>query len=132
MFIDWDMKKEYLPYIRYFKTDAAEAEILTGLNDREEAARVLNRLGAEEVMVTHNTEVIICKSQKIYKAPLTPRNLSGRTGRGDSCFAAYLARRLKYGIQDSVDYAAALVSIKMETPGPFTGTEKDVMNRIGS
>ena len=39
-FHDWAEKKQYLPYIDYLKTDAAEAEILTGLTDRAEAARL--------------------------------------------------------------------------------------------
>lgn len=33
-FHDWAEKKQYLPVIDYLKTDAAEAEILTGLTDR--------------------------------------------------------------------------------------------------
>lgn len=33
-FEDWKEKKELLPYITFLKTDAAEAEILTGLTDR--------------------------------------------------------------------------------------------------
>ena len=38
---DWAAKREMLPYVRFLKTDAAEAEILTGLTDRAEAAKVL-------------------------------------------------------------------------------------------
>ena len=38
---DWAEKKELLPYVRFLKTDAAEAEILTGFTDRAEAARQL-------------------------------------------------------------------------------------------
>lgn len=57
-FHDWAEKLEYLPYIDYLKTDAAEAEILTGLSDRAEAARLLHQWGAKEVLITHNTEVL--------------------------------------------------------------------------
>ena len=32
---DWKEKRELLPLIRYLKTDAAEAEVLTGTDDRE-------------------------------------------------------------------------------------------------
>ena len=35
------------------KTDAAEAEILTGLTDRAEAAKLLYSWGAKEIMITH-------------------------------------------------------------------------------
>ena len=56
-FHDWAEKKQYLPVIDYLKTDAAEAEILTGLTDRAEAAKLLHSWGAKEVLITHNTEV---------------------------------------------------------------------------
>jgi len=129
-FHDWDRKLEYLPKIDYLKTDAAEAEILTGLTDRYEAAKVLHSWGAKEIMITHNTEVIVYDGEKFCAAPLKPRNLTGRTGRGDTTFAGYLTKRLKHSIEESVLYAAALVSLKMETPGPFMGTEDDVREYI--
>lgn len=123
---DWEEKKEYLPYIRYLKTDAAEAEALTGTTDREEAAKMLYAWGAKEIMITHNTEVLVYDGSTIYRAPLRPRNLSGRTGRGDTTFAGYLIERQHTDIQEALNFAAALVSLKMETPGPFTGTREDV------
>ncbi len=132
LFKDWDKKKTYLPRIKYLKTDAAEAEILTGAADRERAAMMLTDAGVKEVMVTHNEEVIVGSRGSLYRAPFDPVNLSGRTGRGDTCFAAYLARRLTHDIQDSVDWAAALVSIKMESPGPFKGEASEVLLRMRS
>lgn len=72
-------KKELLPYIRFLKTDAAEAEVLTGLTDRVEAAKVLYSWGAKEVLITHNTEVLVYDGQEIYTCPIKERNLSGRT-----------------------------------------------------
>ena len=125
-FYDWENKRKYLPMIRYLKTDAAEAEILTGLTDRYAAAKLLHEWGAQEVMITHNTEVILYDGENTYSAPLKPRNLTGRTGRGDTTFAGYLAKRLHCDIAESLRYAAALVSLKMETPGPFMGSEADV------
>ncbi|MBQ1581972.1 MAG: hypothetical protein II107_05830, partial [Prevotella sp.] len=58
---------------------------------------------------------------------LRPRNLSGRTGRGDTTFAGYLCERLDHDIPTALEFAAALVSLKMETPGPFKGTRQDVL-----
>ncbi len=130
LFADWENKKRYLPFVDYFKTDAAEAEILTGSKDREEAARMLASWGAREVMVTHNTEVIVLVEGKVYRAPFTPANLSGRTGRGDTTFASYLTRRLDHDPQDAVRFAAALCSIKMEKPGPFSGAIGEVLERM--
>lgn len=129
-FIDWPNKYQYLPLVSFFKTDAAEAEILTGTDDREKAARILGSWGAKEVMVTHNTEVLVFVDGTIYRAPFTPSNLSGRTGRGDTTFSSYLARRMTEDPQNAVRFAAALCSIKMETPGPFAGTIEDVYERM--
>jgi sugar/nucleoside kinase (ribokinase family) len=125
-FHDWPEKQKYLPLIRFLKTDAAEAEILTGLQDRREAAKVLYGWGAKEVMITHNTEVIVYDGEQFYAEPLVPRNLTGRTGRGDTCFSAYITERLVRPIGQALLTAAALVSLKMETPGPFIGTRADV------
>ena len=130
IFRDWEKKKEFLPKIRFLKTDAAEAEILTGMTDRRAAARQLYDWGAQEIMITHNTEVIIYDGKQIYAQPLKPRNLTGRTGRGDTTFAGYLAKRLHEDIPSALLYCAALVSLKMETPGPFMGTEADVREYI--
>ena len=130
IFEDWEEKLEYLPYIHFLKTDAAEAEIMTGLKDRREAAKLLHRWGAMEIMITYNTEVLVYDGSDYYIAPLKPRNLSGRTGRGDTCFSAYITERLKRGPAEAVLYAAALVSLKMETPGPFKGTRADVEKYI--
>ena len=87
-FEDWRDKRDMLPYIRYLKTDAAEAEIMTGLSDRKEAARALYDMGAKEIMITHNTEVLIYDGKDFFTCPIKSRNLSGRTGRGDTTFAA--------------------------------------------
>lgn len=127
---DWKDKHTYLPMVSYFKMDAAEGEILTGETDRLKAAQKIVEWGAEEVMLTFNTEVIVCRGDEVYKAPYTNRSFVGRTGRGDSTFAAYLAWRLNHSIEESLTFAVALCSIKMETPGPFKGTVAQVEERI--
>jgi sugar/nucleoside kinase (ribokinase family) len=43
-----------------------------------------------------------------------------------------MIRRLKHGIEESLRYAAALTSIKMEKPGPFEGTMDEVLQRMES
>jgi len=130
VFKDWKKKKEYLPYIDYLKTDAAEAEIMTGTKDRKKAAEMLFGWGAKEIMITHNKEVLIYNGKKHYTCPLKPRNLSGRTGRGDTCFSAYITERLNKDIEDALLFAAALVSLKMEKPGPFKGARDEVEDYI--
>ena len=130
VFEDWKEKKKYLSFIDYLKTDAAEAEIMTGAKDRKIAAEMLFGWGAKEIMITHNKEVLIYNGKKHYTCPLKPKNLSGRTGRGDTCFSAYITERLNKGIEDALLFASALVSLKMEKPGPFKGTRDDVEDYI--
>jgi sugar/nucleoside kinase (ribokinase family) len=130
VFHDWAEKREMIPMIRFLKTDAAEAEILTGLTDRVQAAKQMYEWGAKEIMITHNTEVLVYDGKDIYTCPLKPRSLIGRTGRGDTCFAGYITERLSSDIPTALLRAAALVSLKMETPGPFMGTRADVEEYI--
>lgn len=128
---DWEDKLRFLPYMDFFKTDAAEAEILTGLTDREAAARQLCAWGAKEVMVSHNAEMLVCDGKQVFTCPVKARNLSGRTGRGDTTFGSYLGMRMTgHGMEESLLYATACVSLKMETPGVFRGTHADVEEYI--
>jgi len=126
VFYDWADKKNYLKYIDFLKTDAAEAEILTGEKDRVKAAKLLYNWGASEIMITHNTEVLVYDGNKIYTCPIKARNLSGRTGRGDTCFSGYITERLSKSIPDALLFATALVSLKMEKVGPYNGDRSDV------
>ena len=125
--LDWDEKLDILSLITFLKTDAAEAERMTGMTDREAAAKQLFTWGAKEIMITHNSEVLVYDGKKVYTTPLRPRSLSGRTGRGDTTFACYLGERLHRGIPEALLHASALVSLKMETPGPFLGTREDML-----
>ena len=129
-FKDWAEKEQYLPMITYLKADSLESEVATGTTDREKAARMLRQWGAKEVMITHASEVILYDGERTFRAPFNPSNLSGRTGRGDTCFVSYMAWRLSHGIEESLRYAAALTSIKMEKPGPFSGTVEEVLARM--
>ena len=117
-----------LPLMDYFKTDAAEAGIIPGFSDRREAAGPLHEWGAKEIVITHNTEVLAYAGGKMYTCPIKARNLSGRTGRGDTTFAGYIAARQQgRSVEEALRYCTALVSLKMETPGPFRGTRQDVL-----
>ena len=129
-FKDWPDKEKFLPLVTYLKADSLESEAATGISDREEAAGILHRLGAKEVMITHSSEVILYDGKSMFRAPFNPSNLSGRTGRGDTCFISYVAWRQTHGIEESLRYAAALTSLKMEKPGPFLGTQEEVLARM--
>ena len=82
------------------------------------------------MLITHNTEVLAYDGKEVYTCPIKARNLSGRTGRGDTTFAGYITERQRADIKDALQYCTALVSLKMETPGPFQGTRQDVLDYI--
>lgn len=127
LFQDWEDKLTYLPYLDFLKTDAAEAEILTGLTDRVAAAKQLVDWGAKEVLISHNSEMLCYNGKELHTCPVKARNLSGRTGRGDTTTGAYLAMRLTgASMKEALLYATACVSLKMEAPGVFRGTRADV------
>ena len=74
--------------------------------------------------------MLVYDGHEIYTCPIKARNLSGRTGRGDTTFAGYINERLTCDIPTSLRFATALVSLKMETPGPFRGTRQDVQDYL--
>ncbi len=123
---DWQEKIEAFQYLDFLKTDAAEAEVLTRKTDRLEALHALAEMGAKEIVLTHSSEVMAYAEGRVFRASFRAKNLSGRTGRGDTCFAAYLTQRLHKNPEDALQFAAALTSLKMEVPGPFQGSLEDV------
>jgi len=123
---NWESKEFQFPYIDYLKTDAAEAEYLTGKNNTRKAAEILYQWGAKEIIITHNREVLVYDGLNFFHYPLKPKNLSGRTGRGDTCFSSYLSERLDKNIDQSLLFAVALTSIKLANPGPFKGSREEV------
>ena len=126
-FHDWDVKKDYLKYFDFLKTDAAEAKIITGTEDRVEAAKQMIAWGVKGVVITHNTEVLAYDGTEAFTCPIKARNLSGRTGRGDTTMGSYLGCRAKgLSIPESLRFATACVSLKMEQPGPVKATREDV------
>jgi sugar/nucleoside kinase (ribokinase family) len=129
-FSDVADKKEIAAMMDKLKLDIVEARILTGTEDLEKAAVIVESWGCREVMITHSEGVLARVKGVTYYEKFSNSNVSGRTGRGDTTFSAYLSWRLNHGIKESLKFAAALVSIKMETPGPFKGTLDDVLIRL--
>jgi len=112
------------------KLDAVEARLLTGTDNLEEAAMRLEKNGATEILITRRDGVLAYHKSKTYFEKYSNRNSNGRTGRGDTTFGAYLAHRIDHSVVESLTFATAIASIKMETPGPFKGSLEDVLNRI--
>ncbi len=116
---DWPGKEAVLRRVTVLKTDAVEAARLTGLADRRAAARLLASFGPREVLLTHGDGALVYCDGVCHEAPWMPRQVRGRSGRGDTCTAAYLARRLTAPPADAVAWAAAVTSLKLEEEGPF-------------
>ncbi len=125
VFKPWPELAEGLSYVTYLKVDRAEAELLTGLTDLPAAARRLAEYGPREIVMTQSAGVTTYVAGQIYQAPFTPRSLAGRTGRGDTCFATYLGRRLTASPAEATRLAAAVTTLKQEQPGPWRGALAD-------
>ena len=123
-------KKEIAAMMDKLKLDVLEAKLVTGTDDLEKAAIIIESWGCSDIMITQSEGVLARVNGKTYYEKFSNNNVSGRTGRGDTTFVAYLSHRLDHGITESVKFAASLVSIKMETPGPFSGTLEDVYKRL--
>ncbi|MDP2791051.1 MAG: PfkB family carbohydrate kinase [Rectinemataceae bacterium] len=129
-FAQWSSQGKYMPFVHYLKADSHEITVMTGSDDREAAARLFYAMGAREIVITRQDEALAYDGSRFCRAPFNPRSLEGRAGRGDSCFLAYIAWRKNHDIDESIHYAAALTSIKMETAGPFSGKVGEVLERM--
>jgi sugar/nucleoside kinase (ribokinase family) len=115
----WPGKEAILRHVTVLKTDAVEAEMLTGETDRRAAARRLAAFGLPEVLMTHGGGVLVLHDGRFHEAPFVVTEVRGRSGRGDTCTSAYLSRRLTAEPADAVIWAAAVTSLKLEAEGPF-------------
>jgi len=129
-FRDVPAKKEIARRMDMIKLDIVEAKVLTGTDDLERAALVFEGWGCPETLITRAKGVLARVHGKTYYEKFSNQSVVGRTGRGDTAFAAYLARRMDHDAPEALKFAAALVSIKMETPGPFVGTLDEVLARM--
>jgi sugar/nucleoside kinase (ribokinase family) len=117
----WEEMPRALRSINVLKVDGAEAGFLTGKKDVRDAARVLASYGVQEIVLTHNDGVLVLADGEFHEQPWRAREIKGRTGRGDTCISAYLGKRLTASPEEATRFAAALTSLKLETPGPFRG-----------
>jgi sugar/nucleoside kinase (ribokinase family) len=129
-FNDVSSKIEIVGLMDMVKLDIVEAKVLTGTDDLAAAAQTISAWGCPEVIITQAEGVLAYVSGQTFYEKFSNRSVVGRTGRGDTAFAAYLARRMDHNAAEALKFAAALVSIKMETPGPFSGTLADVLARM--
>jgi sugar/nucleoside kinase (ribokinase family) len=130
IFKDWPEKEKVLTMVDVLKTDAVEAELLTGKSDIRVAARIIADFGPKEVVITHSNGLLVYDGNHFYETNFYPKQLIGRSGRGDTCIASYVARRLNAPPSEATIWAAAVTSLKMEAEGPFRRDIREVEELI--
>jgi sugar/nucleoside kinase (ribokinase family) len=122
----WPEQAAVLGLVDVLKTDAVEAEFLTGHADIRAAAHALAAFGPREVVLTHKDGLLVLAAGEIHEAPFLPRPLRGRSGRGDTCVGSYTSRRLSARPAEAMRWAAAVTTLKLEAEGPVRASAADV------
>lgn len=122
----WPEQAAILSLVDILKTDAVEAEFLTGESDIHRAAAALAEDGPSEIVLTHRDGVLVLAHGKYFEAQFHPEELRGRSGRGDTCMGSYVSCRLDDSAAEATIWAAAVTSLKMEREGPVMCSRKDV------
>lgn len=126
----WDEQHDVLGLLDILKTDAVEAEFLTGQSNIAEAARALADFGPREIVLTHRDGVLVLADGRTIEATFHPDEVRGRSGRGDTCLGSYVSCRLERDAAYSTVWAAAVTSLKMEQEGPIMRSRNDVETLI--
>ena len=126
----WDEMQATLALVDVVKSDAVEAEFLTGKTDLHEAAQFYAEMGPSEIVLTHGDGLLIYADGKFHEMEFYPARLVGRSGRGDTCLGTYVAQRLSLAPREAGIWAAAVTSLKMENLGPFDRSVREVEELI--
>ena len=129
---EWLERDSILARLNILKTDAVEAGLLFGKCDLYTAAKKMHDLGPREVVITHRDGLLVYADGNFHEEKFLPKEIIGRSGRGDTCIASYTAKRLSASPQEATVWAVAVTSLKMEAEGPFQRTIEEVNNLIQS
>ena len=121
----WPEQAEVLALLDVVKTDAVEAEFLTGESDIRAAAAALAAYGPPEIVLTHKDGVLVLAQEKYFEAGFHPRELKGRSGRGDTCLGSYVSCRIDASPAAATAWAAAVTSLKLVHAGPVQNTRAE-------
>lgn len=127
--VDYELKREAMPYIDILKCNEKEMEVLTGVSDPHEAALILADWGCKEVLLTLGDKgSLIYAGGEFYEIPAVPATeIVDTTGCGDTYMAGYLYMRCRgASYTEAGTFAAAMCTIKLEGKGPFSATPHDV------
>ncbi len=115
----WE-RLDLLNLVDILKVDSKEAFVLTNLTDYQAACRKLREFGPRMILLTHKQGVCLFDGKVFYEANFAPYSLEGRTGRGDTCLASFLAS-LDKPLEVALKISADITSKKMQYPGPYRG-----------
>lgn len=116
---DWPEQREVLSLIDVLKADIVEAESLTGEKDLLKAAEKLFEMGPNEIVLTHRDGILVYANGEVFEETFKPKELLGRSGRGDTCIASYMSKRLTASPAEAIKWSAAVTSLKLEAEGAF-------------
>ena len=122
----WDEMGAVLQHLDILKSDAVEAEYLTGEKDIEKAAKIFASLGPKEILLTHSGGVLVYADGKFHHYDFHSESQAGRSGRGDTCVGTYVTKRLTLPPYEAGKWAAAVTGMKVERPGPFNRSIAEV------
>ena len=131
--VDWAEKKEALKYIHTLKANESEMEVLTGCSEPHEAALLIADWGVKEVLLTLGDKgsLIYAKGQFHEIPAYSALQIVDATGCGDTYMVGYLYMRNKgASYREAGCFAAAMCTIKLQTHGPFCGTEAEIRRII--
>lgn len=127
--VDWAEKKEALKYIHTLKANESEMEVLTGCSEPHEAALLIADWGVKTVLLTLGDKgSLIYNGGQFYDIPAYPTlQVVDATGCGDTYMAGYLYKRSQgASYEEAGCFAAAMCTIKLQSHGPFNGTEEAI------
>ncbi|MBU1100366.1 MAG: hypothetical protein KKA84_08185 [Bacteroidetes bacterium] len=127
---EWPEQREVLALIDVLKADIVEAESLTGESDLLKAAEKLFEMGPNEIVLTHRDGILVYADGEVFEETFKPKELIGRSGRGDTCIASYMAKRLTATPAESIKWSAAVTSLKLEAEGTFKLGVKEIEEMI--
>jgi sugar/nucleoside kinase (ribokinase family) len=122
----WEEMESTLAFVDVVKSDAVEAEFLTGETDLYKAAEFYAKMGPREILLTYKDGLLLYADGKFHEMNFYPARLEGRSGRGDTCLGTYVAMRLSMSPPEAGIWAAAVTSLKMENQGPFDRSIREV------
>lgn len=131
----WAEARQGLRHVDIVKADIAEARVLTGRRDPDEAARAIAAMGPSEVILTDGSAGSRILAQgRFHRIPAyPPRAGVDPTGCGDTYMAGYLFSRGQSGdVEEAGRFGAALAALKLQRHGPSNGSAEEVRGLLGA